>query len=732
MVIVNPSISNFKSKYNLKNIKSIICSSLILGIFGVSLYHLYHKEETFSYKQIFQKTIDRKYNIALNNDTKLLFIKGEPRLDKYGIDLNINILDGIYSIGFNNDPFISVEDWELYTPSCPYLHPIKYPESIINPKCEGNSLQFSNYDIKKGRDLPYSLRLDTITNQMKKWNDWKKNNGTNPYYRERKVKELLGSDYHPFNYDYSGKDSENVGDIEYYSKVIKSRMDEVPDPRRRRLFSFIMFNAEYDLLDLYLSEYYDIIDYFVIYESNTTFSGYPKPLYFTRTLLETNRYDKFKDKLIPLPCKIIVDEDNGRGKAFPREHLARRTLIEKGLRSVHARHGDLFIHGDLDEMPKIHILSRMKKCGGWEHLQAGIGGGPKSFKDPETKSYFIDKNIKVKVKRNGIYIVDYERHLSLGFLSWFYEYSFNVVQDKKKGTVAHPNIAIFDARRSLGQLVDYINHTPGFKFEDKNKNKKQEKKSTNKKQKPQIKKIDHNQHYDPLEDPNFDPYQGYSYTDNTNDRKIGKGYIGEYTRFATSMIKKAVKEQKSIIWNGGYHLSSFLATIEQFYYKISSYSHFKSFGNKSKKEIEKDIISRIKGHYYIYGRKKKYNRNTIFFPTSYTHGYEYNFDYNYWIENTKNLNCIKKSFEKYVDNIKHEIPTQVWRNPICYSFMIDRDFGLEKKLWWQIIPKGEWKTVHFENLDKEILKSLMPKGIPKSLKEQMLEEFGKNYSKKNF
>ena len=139
------------------------------------------------------------------------------------------------------------------------------------------------------------------------------------------------------------------------------------------------------------------IIYFVIYESNRTFTGKEKPLYFTRALFETNRYEKFQDKLIPFPSEITINENIGRGYAFPREHIARRTLIEKGLRVVHARHGDLFMHNDLDELLKPHILSRLKKCGGWEYLQAGIGGGPLSFKEEDqnknnkvVESYFIN------------------------------------------------------------------------------------------------------------------------------------------------------------------------------------------------------------------------------------------------------------------------------------------------------------------------------------------------------
>lgn len=158
-----------------------------------------------------------------------------------------------------------------------------------------------------------------------------------------------------------------------------------------------------------------------------------------------------------------MNEDNGRGYAFPREHIARRTLIEKGLRIVHARHGDLIMHSDLDELPKAHILSRLKKCGGWEYLQAGIGGGPISFKEENgnkkdkqnVESYFINGD-KIRTNEYGKYQINYSRVISLGFLSWFHEYSLNSVLNSFIGNVAHPNIAIFDARRSLGQYNIYL------------------------------------------------------------------------------------------------------------------------------------------------------------------------------------------------------------------------------------------------------------------------------------
>ncbi|ORX59155.1 hypothetical protein BCR36DRAFT_366341 [Piromyces finnis] len=63
-----------------------------------------------------------------------------------------------------------------------------------------------------------------------------------------------------------------------------------------------------------------------------------------------------------------------------------------------------------------------------------------------------------------------------------------------------------------------------------------------------------------------------------------------------------------------------------------------------------------------------------------------------------------KKLIKLSNHVLHEIPQQVWQNPICYSYMLDRNFGFTKKLWWEIVPKEEWSTIDFSKLNNTILK----------------------------
>lgn len=630
-------------------------------------------------------------------------IKGESYFDKYGIDVNQYITNEIYSQKIpNND---TLDNWELYTPPCPNLEPIHYSEEMKNPKCEDQSIQIVNFKSDHGKGRPYSLHLHSITNQIKNWNEWSKNDDKIvPNYYNKDVKSLISDTYHPFDYGYyEEKETELTNEediISYYKNVVTSRMDEVPDPRHRRIFSFILFNTEFDLLDIYLSQYYELFDYFVIYESNATFSGKAKPLYFTRMLLETDRYDKFKDKIIafPYPMSSVC---NFFRSPFTKEHLARRHVIEMGLRAVEARHGDIFMHGDLDEMPKPHVITRLKKCGGWEHLQAGIGGGPQSSHEKKVDSYLQDKELNKKLERDkyGFPKLVYDREISVGILSWSYEYSFEFVDDPTLGTKVNPNIAIFDARRALGQYPKHYEYTKsegdGNIMPDDKYSKWRKRNSIpsntipsnstiatsfSKKDGPETKENEES-YVDPLTLPNFDPYQGYSYTRNENDDKDGEGYLGEYMRFITVRPMNDFFDKNDILfWSGGWHMSNFLPTIDHLLNKVLSYSHFDYYFFLSNEQRRQQIIDRIKNRLHIFGKLKYYN-NTVVYPESPEVGYQYDFSFTTW-QSYENENDpeIQKQYNKNKEILYYEIPEVVLKNPICYSYMIDRQFGLEKKI----------------------------------------------------
>jgi len=678
---------------------SFIITFIILNIILLS-YILYT-----IYKKIYE------CKIPIVTEEYYSKIKAKPYIDKFGIDLNQYMENEIYSqkISGNDTSKDKLEYWNLYTPICPNLEPVHYSEEILNPNCEESSLQFVNFYREKGTGIPHSIHLHNITNQIKSFNEWyRKKDKAIPDYRKEKLDSLTSDEYHPFDYGYYEEKEtklENEEDIiSYYKRVVNSRMDEVPDPRHRRVFSFFLFNTEFDLLDIFLANYYEIFNYIVIYESNVTFSGQPKPLYLTRVLTETNRYDKFKDKIITLPLPTY----DACARPFSKEHYGRRKVIEMGLRAVQARHGDIYIHGDLDEFPKPHIITRLKKCGGWEHIQAGIGGGPESSREKKVDSFFENGEYST-IERDiyGFPDLIYDRILSLCFNTWSYKYSFKFLERNDIPAKTTPNFAIFDARRALGQYPKkpeyYLNENNENSKKSVNHKKRDDKTNTDQPKKV-LEKYNEVSYNDPLTKPYFDSYKGYSWF---RIEKIRDVAFKDITAF--------YNQDDALVWFGGWHVSSFLPTIDHFIDKIMSYSHYDRFLLMSAEKRRKYMIDHInKGE--IYNEVSFYNKNPIVFPKSPDKEYKYDFTYKTWLS----YNNDKEKYKEAEDLLKHEIPMAIVQNPICYSYAIDREFGLTKKLWWQVIPKEKWATVDFEKLDKETLEEITPHDIPESFKPKAL------------
>jgi beta-1,4-mannosyl-glycoprotein beta-1,4-N-acetylglucosaminyltransferase len=114
--------------------------------------------------------------------------------------------------------------------------------------------------------------------------------------------------------------------------------------------SFLFFN-EIDLLEIRLNILYDYVDYFIITESDTTFSGNNKELFF---LKNESKFDKFKDKIIYNPIKI---PDN-ISVTWDREIYQRNSPIEK-IKEI-SDNNDLIITSDLDEIPSTEVLENYK------------------------------------------------------------------------------------------------------------------------------------------------------------------------------------------------------------------------------------------------------------------------------------------------------------------------------------------------------------------------------------
>lgn len=117
-----------------------------------------------------------------------------------------------------------------------------------------------------------------------------------------------------------------------------------------KIFDCFCFFNELELLDFRLMVLNEIVDYFVIVESNRTFTGNDKEFIYD---LNKHKFSKYEDKIIYIKVEDgpAYSEDDHRGM----ENF-QRDCIMRGLKDV-AKTGDKIIVSDVDEIPNPDIVT---------------------------------------------------------------------------------------------------------------------------------------------------------------------------------------------------------------------------------------------------------------------------------------------------------------------------------------------------------------------------------------
>ncbi|XP_042001677.1 beta-1,4-mannosyl-glycoprotein 4-beta-N-acetylglucosaminyltransferase-like [Salvia splendens] len=125
----------------------------------------------------------------------------------------------------------------------------------------------------------------------------------------------------------------------------------------RRVFDAIIFSNELDLLEIRWKELYPYVTKFVILESNATFTGIPKPLFFA----ENRKRFAFAEGKIAhglFPGRLATHRSHEPFKVEAQQRLAMNHL----LRLAGIAPGDLLIVGDTDEIPTPHTVKLLQWC----------------------------------------------------------------------------------------------------------------------------------------------------------------------------------------------------------------------------------------------------------------------------------------------------------------------------------------------------------------------------------
>ena len=118
--------------------------------------------------------------------------------------------------------------------------------------------------------------------------------------------------------------------------------------------AFLFFN-ELEMLEFHLHEMNDIVDYFIIGESEETFSGKAKPMLY---LENASRYAKFADKIIHVPIKAQASADD----AWQREEY-QRDQLKLGFNSIRGlAENDTLLISDVDEIADHNTIKNLPKA----------------------------------------------------------------------------------------------------------------------------------------------------------------------------------------------------------------------------------------------------------------------------------------------------------------------------------------------------------------------------------
>lgn len=130
--------------------------------------------------------------------------------------------------------------------------------------------------------------------------------------------------------------------------------------QQRRVYDLFLLSTELDWLDIRLNTLYQYVDYFVIVESDRTFTGLPKPLYLRE---HWPKFETFHRKII----YVVVEDKVNSTITWDHEDAFRNALLYETLPQIagteqEPRYGDALIVSDIDEVPRPETIKILRYC----------------------------------------------------------------------------------------------------------------------------------------------------------------------------------------------------------------------------------------------------------------------------------------------------------------------------------------------------------------------------------
>ncbi|KAF9377098.1 hypothetical protein CPB97_010432, partial [Podila verticillata] len=133
------------------------------------------------------------------------------------------------------------------------------------------------------------------------------------------------------------------------------RFNTDPNRVKPRLYDALTFSVELDLLEIRIRELWDVVDHFIIMESNMTFTGLHKELTFAEN---RKRFAFAESKIIYKNLEIPYVESE---TAWIREGYTRSAMTAL-FKELGLTKNDMFTSVDVDELIYPHTLELIKAC----------------------------------------------------------------------------------------------------------------------------------------------------------------------------------------------------------------------------------------------------------------------------------------------------------------------------------------------------------------------------------
>ena len=153
-----------------------------------------------------------------------------------------------------------------------------------------------------------------------------------------------------------------AGGVESLCRQYNFRPYRAGATTHRKVYDLSSISLELDWLEIRLNTLAPFVDYFIIVESNVTFTGVDKPLYLQE---HWSRFRDFHHKIIH---RVVQDPEPRIDQSIrAQEDFLRNALLHNAFPSLmfsemEAKEGDVLIVGDVDEIPKPDTVAVLRSC----------------------------------------------------------------------------------------------------------------------------------------------------------------------------------------------------------------------------------------------------------------------------------------------------------------------------------------------------------------------------------